>query len=438
MPAPKKVYFSTSGNDANPGTYASPKRSPQLVNDLSPGDIALFRGGDVFTPAAGSKDTTFITVKTNGVTFDSYPGPERAANPSFSHTGAKSVVFGVLGNENVFQYLDVWNGESCVALYQTHTGNRIVDCRVQDFGFGIVDKASNTTIENVYLARGRMVRDTGAATDAGAQAIVLEHIDKTVHANTILRNLFIEDCNVPSKAFVLDGAGIEVVGEIEGVLIEGCFMWRLKIGLEFGGVTSRHETIRNLTFRGNVVLAPLAYFNPSTDQFYADLERVAFERNVVANPNAAKSSVYFGGPWGSLAGRVAFTNNLMTGAAQTYNASAGTDLASIPRAGNVYGSSNVGMALALNESVQEIPYVNTAAHDYRLARSIQMPDGTAYTPGAWGVAVPSDDETFSVPTMKNLFTMSAANRYAGRRCFVGQNRTLFELQEDLDTWLKVS
>lgn len=433
----KTLYISTSGNDANPGTYANPKRSPQTANELSPGDTALFRGGDVFTPDPADKNRLFITVKTNGVTYDSYPGPERAANPSFSHTGLKSVVFGVLGKENLFQHLDVWNAETGIAVYQTHDGNIIDQCRVQDFGYGIVDKASNTTIQNTYLARGRMTRDTGASTDAGAQAIVLEHIDKTRHANTILRNLFIEDCDAPSKAFGTDGAGVEVVGEIENTLIEGCFMWRIKTGLELGGVTSRNQTIRNFTFRENVVLGMLVYFNPSTDQFYADLLNVAFARNVVVNPTK-RSSVFFGGPWGSLQGRVSFSNNLMTGTAQTYNASEGTDLSSIPRAGNVYGSANVGMPLALSESVQEIPYVNAAAFDYRLTRAITMPDGTSYIPGAWGLVAPFGDEEFSVPTMNNLFTISAVNRYPGKRCYVGQTRTLYELQEDLNTWLKCS
>lgn len=432
---PKVLHISTSGNDANPGTYKSPKRSPQTANELSAGDTALFRMGDVFTPT--SKDSTFITLKTNGVTFDAYPGPTRAAYPSFSHTGVKSVVFGVLGNDNLFQHLDVWNAETGMAVYQTHTGNVIDQCRIQDFGYGIVDKGNNTIIQNSYLARGRMTRDTGAKTDAGANAIVLERVDKHTHTGTRILNLFIEDCEAPSKAFGTDGSAFEIYGGVEDVLIAGCFMWRVKIGLELGGVTARKETIRTFTFKENVVLAPLAYFNPSTDQFYADLAAVSFERNVINNPKDDKSNVYFGGPWGSLIGRVAFTNNLMTGAAPMYAASSGTDLNSIPRAGNVYSTSNVGIPLALSESVQPISYVNAEAHDYRLSAPMIMPDGTSYTPGAWGLVTPFGDEEYSVPTMKNLFTMSAVNLYPGKRCFVGQTRTLFEMAEDLATWLVV-
>ena len=438
----KTLHFAVDGSDSNPGTYKSPKRSPQSINTLGlkPGDRVLFRQGDAFAPdpKVPLEANTFVLVKTSGVTFDSYAtGSEKAANPSFSHTGKKSVVWGFLGDDNVTRHLDIWNGETCIANYQDHSGNQFESLRIQNFGDGLVDKASNTTIRNCYFAHGWMVKDTGDASDYGARAIVLERYKGTPHTNTHILECFIEECMAPSKAFGTDGAGVEFFGGVELVLIEGCFVRRVKIMSEFGAVTSAKETLRNITFSKNMITGPLAYFNPTTNAYYGDIDALRYQRNTVINDDEKKSPVFLSGAWGDLSKRLIFTNNLMTSPGVAFfNADAGTDLTTITRSGNVYSGAEVGMALTNGESIQEIPFVNAQAGDYRLSCEMLMPDGTPYTPGAWGLARDGEEGVYSVPSMKELMALSGTSR-EGRRVYVGQAQMVYQMTER-GIWLKTS
>lgn len=64
-------YFNTSGNDANPGTFASPKKTIQeansVISGMSPGDMLLFKAGQTWYLPAHWGTATYLNIAKNGV-----------------------------------------------------------------------------------------------------------------------------------------------------------------------------------------------------------------------------------------------------------------------------------------------------------------------------------------------------------------------------------
>jgi parallel beta-helix repeat protein len=197
-PAPADVpcdkVASTGGSDANPGSVASPVRTPQrLIDLLSPGQTGCFRAGTYSQDSIGFRSTS-------GITITSYPGERatvqgriyiladriRIAGLNLDGRNANGLPSPTInGDDAVIQDNDITNGHtkgSCVHPTSYNglspegvviRGNRIHDCGrlpATNFDHGIYFNATAGVIESNVIYDNA---DAGIVLYPGAKGVVV-------------------------------------------------------------------------------------------------------------------------------------------------------------------------------------------------------------------------------------------------------------------------
>lgn len=469
---PRIIYVDPNedtGHDSNTGL--SPKHAKRtlqgaLALDLKDKDSLLVRKG---TRIDGPQVLT-----TNGVTYDVYStGTERGAAPLFTIPKVSGIPNGtaitVQGSDNIIRGWDVKDADTGLLIdagvkvgtaFVSYSGNRLERVRVFNFAEAFMIKGTQTTVIDSAVFHGRMMRNT-AITYVGANGYTVWKSENYPQVGTQLIRCHAEDCYAFTSAndLKLDGSTVEVFGGVEDLVVS--WMTTLNSGTlcEVGFTPSRHETARNITFYHCLVINPngrALYVNDRNGMFGGDIEGLAFSKCTIKADDEKGSAFFIGAGHGNTSKKLSVRDCIVVGASQFYNAGPYTDIKSADRGGNVYlrsdGSKTIGLPL-INDDVLYGPtdtlFHDVDAGDYRLVAG--HPRGA--TLGALGSG-PSVQETYSKTPLTNdaatqrggyhsvvswhhMIETPSIHRVMGMRCYVQALRRLYELQDDLNTWLSV-
>lgn len=452
----KTLYIDSDpdvGNDSNPGTHPlRPKRTLQgALSSAQATDTLLMRKGRLYEGAS--------IVTLNDVTVDEYSlGTETNSAPMLRLARGRGPCVTVTGRGVSVNRLDVWDADTGIEV--TGADFRSDSVHVHKFGFGFVLKASRPTLEDPCFFQGRMKSNTGAKTDAGAQAITLWKVAGVPHTGTRITGAYAEDVFASSLAFGVDGSMFEVWGAVEDVLLKDCVGRRLATFMEVGGPKGVGGAVSNVRVIGcfaENTNGRVLFVNPPDEDFYVDWRGFVFDGCTFIADDDEASPFFMARNQGSLADRLTVKNSIIAAASQVYNAGAGTNLASLVHERNVYYRSDKGTGIGVplvngDALIQYNPFFNAPAHDYRLPPR-------SWLIGALGTAQSLEDELtlsglmrspktpykanelkggfHAVPRWQDMVAIPMDYRVPGMRCTVLQHRMTYELQEDKTTWLKV-
>lgn len=269
-------YVSTSGNNANPGTSASPWRTIQYAaNRANAGETVYIRGGTYHES---------VTVNVSGsasggaITFQSYPG-ETAILDGTGLTAPTS------GNNGLLNIVD-------------HSYIKIVGLEIRNYA----GSSTSQVPVGIWI--------TGASTNIQILSNHIHNIANTArssNANALGLGVYGSNPTTAISNLIIDGNTLDhlTLGSSESLALDGNVQnWAItnnvihdnnNIGIDaigFEGVSSSAATdqARNGTISGNTVYNITAYGNPAygntfgADAIYCDgCTQVTIERNVVHN-----------------------------------------------------------------------------------------------------------------------------------------------------------
>lgn len=233
---------------------------------------------------------------------------------------------------------------------------------LRKFGFGLVVKASFAEIADSTFSQGRMRSNTGRKTDAGAQAITLWKDGSVPHTGTRVSHCHASDMYAASLAFGVDGAYVEIFGPVEDVEIRACTGRRVATFMEVGGPKEARGAASNVRIIGCHVEETngrVLFVNAPDEGFYVDWRGFVFDGCRFMADDDEASPFFMAGGHGSLTDRLAVRHCQIQATSQIYNAGAGTDLASLGHAYNVYarpdGGTGVGVPLTNGDVLIHTP-----------------------------------------------------------------------------------
>lgn len=444
---------SDTGSDANPGTHPfRPKRTLQgALASAQASDTLLMRKGRLYEGAA--------TIALNDITVDEYSlGTELNSAPMLRLARGRGACLTVSGRGVAVNRLDVWDAD--VGLDVTGADFRSTGAHVHKFGFGIVLKASGAELKDPAFFQGRMKSNTGAKTDAGAQAITLWKVAGVPHAGTRITGAYAEDMFAASLAFGVDGAMFEIFGAIEDAEIRDCVGRNLATFMEVGGPKGAGGAVSNVRVIGcfaENTNGRVLFVNSPDEDFYVDWRGFVFDGCTFIADDDEASPFFMAGDHGSLKDRLTVKNSIIQATSQIYNAGTGTDLKSMVHEKNIYHRPDRGTGIGVpmvngDALIQYNPFFNATAHDYRLPPR-------SWPIGAMGTAQSLDDELVlsglmrspktpykanelkggfhAVSRWQDMTAIPSAYRVPGMRCTVLQHRMTYALQENKTTWMKV-
>lgn len=344
---PNTFYIDTHpdyGHDSNTGRRAmTPKRTlSAALSVASPGDILLLRTDRLY-----DFGSVGLSVKTPALQVAAYGD---GAAPLLKLKRKAGVLLTVEAPDCQIRDLAFADADTCVEVRAARCA--LTALTVQGFGFGLVSKASYTEIVGCAFADGRMRSNTGAKSDAGAQAITLWKMEGVAHTGTRIADCTAHNVWAAALAFGVDGAYIEIFGAVEDVEMRNCQGRNLATFMEVGGPkgnTGAASNVRVISCFAENTNGRVLFVNPPEEGFYVDWRGFAFEGCTFIADDDEASPFFMAGDHGSLTDRLSVRHCHIQAAAQIYNAGADTDLASLQHAYNVYarpdGSENVGVPL---------------------------------------------------------------------------------------------
>jgi hypothetical protein len=330
------------GHDSNSGTRPLlPKRTLNAA-------LAVAQPGDTIrlhTDRLYDFGSVGVIVKTPALHLTAYGDGDA---PHLRMARKKGTLLAFDAPDCQLEGLMVSEADTCVEIRAART--QVSDLTVRKFGFGIVVKASDATIEAVKFSDGRMRSNTGAKTDAGAQAITLWKLANVLHTGTRIARCTARDVFASSLAFGVDGSMIEIFGAVEDVEIRDCVGSNLATFMEVGGpkgVDGAANGVRVVGCHVNQTNGRVLFVNASDEGFYVDWRGFAFEGCTFIADDDEASPFYMAGNHGSLADRLTVRACHIQAAAQIYNAGAGTDLSSLVHEHNVYARPDGGVGVGV-------------------------------------------------------------------------------------------
>jgi hypothetical protein len=332
------------GHDSNSGTRAmTPLRTVSAALSRAQANDRLL----LHTDRLFDFGSVGISLKTPGLRLSSYGEGDA---PSLKLKRKAGVLLAVDAPDCQISGLALTEADTCVEVRAPRSV--LTDLAVSHFGFGLVSKASYTEIDRCDFSEGRMRSNTGAKTDAGAQAITLWKINGVPHVGTRISQCTARDVFAASLAFGVDGAYVEIFGAVEDVEIRACVGRRLATFMEVGGPPTGEGAASNVRVIGcqaEDTNGRVLFVNDPDKGFYVDWRDFVFQGCTFIADDDEASPFFIAGDHGSLTDRLRVEHCHIQAAAQIYNAGVGTDLESLQRAHNVYarpdGSANVGVPL---------------------------------------------------------------------------------------------
>lgn len=370
---------------SNNATGKAPKRAFQTIEralqeGLKSGDTLYLMQGETFIPVAPAtpKDQPMPFVfKMNGVRVTSY-NTGRDSDPApiidWRQTDAKDKrgAITLMGSDNTIENIDTRNALRHVVILPgddksktVYSGNTLHNMTCTDWALGVVDYANDTTMTQIHLVNGRMLRDEGKSSDVGASAITLWREAGYEHKGTRISRCTAEDAYALKKLGGFDGSFIEIFGGVVDVDVIHCKAENVGVFVEVGGTTSRHETASNILFQRNVCVnsfGKVIYVNNPLEDYYVDWMGFHFDRNVFkADDVSGVSPVFVQGEQKDMGKRLRMTGNTIVSQAAIYNGGTGTKMDEINRSANTYwrtdGHDDVGIPL-INGDVFEDPHLD--------------------------------------------------------------------------------
>ena len=276
------LHFSATGNDANPGTQALPKRNPASVdvNSLPGGSHLLLQRGGAWADFSMNLENLNAT-PTNPLVIDAYG--TGAAPVLRTATGQAFRVGGRWGNTTNDGGYTIRNvvldgmgtAERGLWFVQNVRGVTLDNVTIQNFRFGIESSlgvphgVTGLTIRNSNISNNRSMGILGSYSDAVIEGSTFEgnnnitgstgnHAIYFSHGNrvTIRNNTFTGNSVVNGSCI---GGNVTVHGVVDGLLIEGNTIRQVRSAISCYGfaITAGYttaESFRNVVVRGNTVI----------------------------------------------------------------------------------------------------------------------------------------------------------------------------------------
>jgi hypothetical protein len=429
------------------------------AEELVPGTEVRIRRGSVFN--------TGLTVKANGVTFRAYDiGGEREDGPVIVFPGSvtdrkNSIGLNIYGKDNVFEDISIVGAETHIHVQPGATGNVFTRPRLHDFGYGVIVKGSHTVLNDIYIERGRMVKNPlpPDKTYVGASAITLWGSPDAPLFGTRVNGGLIEQAWAAALAAVDgDGSEFEFFGNIDDTEITDVTGVGNKTLAELGAATGTKQTISRVLFKRCLTMGSggkVMFVNDPDGDFGVDWHSIRIDECTFIADEYDESPFFFAGDHGPMARRLSVTNSIIQATSQVYNSRGdkdrltNTDLKSITRANNVYwrtdGSKNVGVPLINGERFEDPQFKDAAARDYRQKDRYPLPGyaGALSMADAEGPSLSSETvqelrvDYSTVPRWIDMVAIPRRDRVPFMTCHVDQTGYDYRLQADKLTWLKV-
>ncbi len=318
------------GSDRNSGTH---RRSPRKtlaagLAALKHGDRLLIHQGDTFAET--------MTVPLNEITIAPYSNARETDAPVVlrldrTMKGLKALT--VTGVGNTFEGIRIEGAETGVFVAPQAIGSRFNRVNVDDFGYGYLIHGSHTTLNEIEIAHGRMVRNVTTEDYVGASAITLWKHERFDCTDITITNVLITDAwawRVPKddgKDTDGDGSGFEIFGGVKDVAITDATVLNSKILVEMGGTKARRETISNIKFvrcTTEGMSGKCMFMNDPAGTFGVGWEAVSFDQCTFVADGYPESPFFLAGNHGDLSNKLSLTNTTVYGAAQLINGGKGT------------------------------------------------------------------------------------------------------------------
>lgn len=269
-------YVATGGDDANPGTSASPWRTIQHAADIA-------NAGDTVYIHGGTYNET-VTIKRSGsasggsITFESFPGETAIVDG----TGLNAADFDQSGLINIIDqsYIKIVGLE--IQNYSTSSTSKV------PLGIWISGAGSNIQILNNHIHN---IANTAQSKDANAFGLAVYG----TNATTAISDLVIDGNQIDhltlgsSESLAVDG-NVQNWRITNNILHDNNNIGIVAIGFEAVSPSAASDQARDGTISGNTVYNISSYGNPaygngySADGIYCDgCTRVTIERNIVHN-----------------------------------------------------------------------------------------------------------------------------------------------------------
>lgn len=296
-------YVSTSGNDDNDGLSSSrPIRTLERVNglDLQPGDVVLFRRGDVWRRTVA--DGSHMIYTKPGVTYSAYgKGPKPVLDGSPCN-GAENGCWTQTDVSDVYVYSMTFGGDvGALVLDGKSAAQKVLKAPEKDLEFyqdgGLIYFCSTVaapsqrfhSIEFNVIGNGFRAED-----NVTVDNFCIRHIGSHGIGSGTTDGLVVTNCEIgwiggslqPRTNRVRYGNGVEIYGGCKEYLIRNCWVYQCYDA----GVThqfSRNETtpcvMENVTYKDNLIedcTYSIEYFiqdRPGVDRM---MKNVLFEGNV--------------------------------------------------------------------------------------------------------------------------------------------------------------
>lgn len=281
MPQERRFYVDSQyGSDNADGlSPATAWRSVERVNRHSfvPGDRVMFRRGQVWQQseplwiqASGTPHRPLVISAYGEGTMPHIENIDASAD-NYPHA------LRVTGNHVVVEHLSLRALEH--GAFLAGYDNVLRYSQVTESGIGAAMRGDNSRLKANIIRDGRIFRNSpDPDDDYGATAVVLKGTDHVV-TNLVIVNMIDE-----SLDYDTDGAGVELFGSAQNILIENNFMHSVNAMTEVGA-PDHNDVIRGITFRDNIVIASLhgigAFHNSPALPFGVQMAEIVFENNII-------------------------------------------------------------------------------------------------------------------------------------------------------------
>ena len=236
------VDAGSAGNDSNPGTIGSPKKTlSNALSSASAGDTIILRGGSY----AGD-----VEVDKNNITIRSYTGEWAHVSTSYTSSGNSQCIW-ITADNCTLQDTEISGGYYYAIKIEGTTGHVIEDCRVHGSGrdcFKLVPHSDNTTIRRCEIY------DSGLRDNSNAEGIDNVNSD----------NMHVHDCyfhDIATNGVYAKGGAVDCV--IERNLVMDCGTGGIFLGfttdsvfMNVAGFDNNPQYYENMngTVRNNIVV----------------------------------------------------------------------------------------------------------------------------------------------------------------------------------------
>ena len=299
----KCFYVSTSGDDANDGlSPAKPIRSLACVNalDLHPGDVVLFRRGDIWRRTL--PDGSHMIVTKPGVTYSAYgKGPKPVLDGSPCN-GAEEGSWTLSDNPGVYVYSLTFGGDvGAMVLDGRFAAQKVMNIPQNDLQFFqegdrilFYSESGNPSRRFKSIEFNVIGNGFRAVDNVTVDNICIRHIGSHGIGSGTTKGLVVTNCEIgwiggsfqPKTDHVRYGNGIEIYGGCEKYLIKNCWVYQCYDA----GIThqfSRSETkpcvMENVAYLDNLIedcTYSIEYFiqdKPGVDRI---MRNILFDSNI--------------------------------------------------------------------------------------------------------------------------------------------------------------